>query len=247
MTDNAITVDQLTVAYDGHPVLWNVDVKFLKGQRTAIVGPNGAGKSTLLNGMLGLLKPIAGQVTYQLDGESYRYEEVKRRLAYVPQRTSVDWDFPTSALDVVLMGRYGHLKFGQRPSKEDREIAKMNLERVGMGTFPDRQISQLSGGQRQRVFLARALCEDADIIILDEPLAGVDMKTEKILMDLLRQQAELGRTVIAVHHDLDTVEDYFDQVVFLNREVVAAGPVKEFYTAANIEETYRQDHNLGEG
>ncbi|MGO3200822.1 MAG: metal ABC transporter ATP-binding protein, partial [Ruoffia tabacinasalis] len=117
MTNNAITVDQLTVAYDGHPVLWNVDVKFLKGQRTAIVGPNGAGKSTLLNGMLGLLKPIAGQVTYQLDGESYRYEEVKRRLAYVPQRTSVDWDFPTSALDAVLMGRYGHLKFGQRPSK----------------------------------------------------------------------------------------------------------------------------------
>lgn len=244
--NQAISVNKLTVAYEGNPVLWDVNVEFLKGRVTAIVGPNGAGKSTLLNSMLDFLTPIAGEIRYHLDGKDLSYQEAKASIAYVPQKTSVDWGFPTNALDVILMGRYGHLKVGQRPSAEDRKIARENLEKVGMDTFADRQISQLSGGQRQRVFLARALCEEGDIIVLDEPLAGVDIKTEKILMGLLRQEADKGRTVIAVHHDLNTVEEYFDDVVFLNREILDYGSVDEVFTQDNIDEAYRQDRNLGE-
>lgn len=242
----SINVHDLTVAYSGKPVLWHVNVKLNSGRMTAIVGPNGAGKSTLLNAMLDFLVPIKGEVTYSLDGTQYQYKQIKNRIAYVPQRASVDWDFPTTAIDVVLMGRYGHLKLGQRPSKKDKEIARHHLDKVGMSSFANRQISQLSGGQRQRVFLARALCEEADIIILDEPLAGVDEKTENILIDILKEEAAAGKIIVAVHHDLHTVETYFDDIVFLNRNVIAWGPIKEVFTQENIDDTYRQDHNLGD-
>lgn len=241
-----IKVEDLTVAYGGNPVLWHANVEFNSGQMTAIVGPNGAGKSTLLNSMLGFLKPVKGEVTYTFDGKSYLYKDIKSRVAYVPQRASVDWDFPTTALDVVLMGRYGHLRLGQRPSKKDKEMARHYLDKVGMSSFANRQISQLSGGQRQRVFLARALCEEAEIIILDEPLAGVDVKTERILMDILKGEAASGKVILAVHHDLNTVETYFDKVVFLNREIIDSGAVSDVFTEQNIDITYRQDHNLGD-
>ena len=219
LRDKSITVENLTVAYDGTPVLLDADLEFEKGKITAVIGPNGAGKSTLLNAMLDFIKPLTGQVHYYLDDKKFTYQDIKQRLAYVPQKASVDWTFPTDALDVVLMGRYGHLKTGQRPGKKDRQIAKGKLNQVGMLNFSDRQISQLSGGQRQRVFLARALAQESDIIILDEPLAGVDVTTEKVLMNLLRQEAEQGKTILAVHHDLNTITNYFDDVVFLNRQV----------------------------
>ena len=243
----AITINRLTVAYDARPVLWNITASLPKGQLTAIIGPNGAGKSTLIKSMVDFIKPITGTVSFQIDGErSQSYQEVKDKLAYVPQNTTVDWDFPTTVMDVVLMGRYGKLGWFKRPKKKDREIAKQMLMKVGLPTFADRQISQLSGGQRQRVFLARALAQEADIYIMDEPLSGVDMKTERIIMKLLRELVNEGKTVVVVHHDLQTVEEYFDYVLFINQEVVEAGPVETTFTEELINETYHQDRNLGE-
>ncbi|AMB98643.1 peptide transporter [Aerococcus urinaehominis] len=248
MDNNAILIENVTVAYHAKPVLWNVNAAIKMGRMTAIVGPNGAGKSTLLKTILNLVKPISGQVMYSLDGSKFApYDELKTNIAYVPQNSSVDWDFPTTVHDVVLMGRYGKLGWFKRPSKKDQEIADMMLEKVGMPTFKNRQISQLSGGQRQRVFLARALSQEADIYILDEPLAGVDIKTEAVIINLLKQLVAEGKTVVLVHHDLSTVEQYFDDVVFLNHEIVAYGPVEEAFTEDLIQETYRTDRNLGEG
>lgn len=248
MNDAAINIKKLTVAYDAQPVLWNISLSFKKGKMTAIVGPNGAGKSTMIKAMLGLVSPVTGAVTYQDETKgSVPYTELKNRIAYVPQNTSVDWDFPTTVLDVVLMGRYGHLGWFKRPKKKDREIAKQMLLKVGLPTFATRQISQLSGGQRQRVFLARALTQEADVYIMDEPLAGVDMKTEHIIMKLLKKLVAEGKTVLVVHHDLETVEKYFDEVAFINQEVIAAGPIEDVFNKETIDQTYHRDRNLGEG
>lgn len=247
MEEYAIKIENMTVAYDAEPVLWNINVGFEKGRMTAIIGPNGAGKSTLIKSALGLEKRISGEVLFSVAGERYRpYNEIKTEVAYVPQNSSVYWDFPTTVIDVVLMGRYGRLGWFKRPKQEDKEIAEEMLEKVGMSTFKNRQISQLSGGQRQRVFLARALCQQAEIYVLDEPLAGVDIKTEAIIIELLQELVREGKSVIVVHHDLDTVEDYFDDVVFLNQEVVEHGPVAEVFTDENIEKTYKRDRNIGE-
>ncbi len=244
----AISIEHLTVAYDARPVLWNITIGFKEGRLTAIIGPNGAGKSTLIKSVLNFLQPITGTVAFSIqDEQNVPYKKVKNKVAYVPQNTSVDWDFPATVLDVVLMGRYGHLGWLKRPGKKDKDLSKQMLLKVGLPTFASRQISQLSGGQRQRVFLARALAQEADIYIMDEPLSGVDMKTERIIMKLLKKLVEQGKTVIVVHHDLQTVEDYFDDVVFINREVIAQGPVQEAFTKENIDETYHQDRNLGEG
>ena len=246
--DIAIAIDKLTVAYEAQPVLWNISLGFKKGKMTAIVGPNGAGKSTMIKAMLGLVSPVTGSVKYKgTDQEAVSYKELKNRIAYVPQNTSVDWDFPTTVRDVVLMGRYGHLGWFKRPRKGDRDIAKQMLLKVGLPTFASRQISQLSGGQRQRVFLARALAQEADVYIMDEPLAGVDMKTEHIIMKLLKQLVKEGKTVLVVHHDLQTVENYFDEIVFINKEVIAAGPVEKTFDRPTIDKTYHRDRNLGEG
>lgn len=248
MKDTAINVEKLTVAYDAQPVLWNISLAFKKGKMTAIVGPNGAGKSTMIKAMLGLVSPITGSVTYQGDDQkAVSYSGLKNRIAYVPQNTSVDWNFPTTVRDVVLMGRYGHLGWFKRPRKKDKEIAKQMLLKVGLPTFAKRQISQLSGGQRQRVFLARALAQEADVYIMDEPLAGVDMKTEHIIMKLLKKLVSEGKTVLVVHHDLQTVEQYFDEIVFINQEVIASGTVNDTFNKQNIDETYHRDRNLGEG
>ncbi|MBD0347611.1 MAG: metal ABC transporter ATP-binding protein [Thermoleophilia bacterium] len=230
----AIEVSDLTVAYGATPVLWDVDLTVPPGVLMAIVGPNGAGKTTLIKAILGLIRPAAGRVLVQ--GRPY---DVQRRLvAYVPQRRTVDWDFPTSVLDVVTMGRYGALGWIRRPGRRDRRLALEALEQVGMTELAHRQISQLSGGQQQRVFLARALVQDASVYLMDEPFAGVDATTERAIVHLLRRLRETGRTVVVVHHDLQTVEEYFDWATLLNVRRIASGPVDEVFTEQNLRLTY---------
>lgn len=230
----SVEVHDVTVAYHRKPVLWDVDVAFPSQKLIAIVGPNGAGKSTLLKAILGLVPLASGGV--QIFGKSLK--QARSLIGYVPQRETVDWDFPVDALDVVLMGRYGRLGWIRRPGSADRAAAMDSLRKVGMEEFASRQISQLSGGQQQRVFLARALAQDADIYFMDEPFAGVDAATEKAIVGVLRELRSAGRTVIAVHHDLQTVPEYFDHVVLLNMRLVAAGPVATTFTRANLQKTY---------
>lgn len=233
--DYVIQVEDMTVAYQVKPVLWDVDLNIPKSVLMAIVGPNGAGKSTLIKAMLNLIKPISGKVLF--NGESY--EAQRKNIAYVPQSGSVDWDFPTDVLDVVLMGRYGILGWIKRPTAKDKENAMEALQKVGMKDFAHRQISQLSGGQKQRVFLARALVQDSDIYFMDEPFQGVDAKTEKAIISLLKELRQEGKTVIVVHHDLQTVSEYFDWVTLLNTQVIASGPVSEVFTEENLDKAYR--------
>lgn len=243
MENKAIKIENMTIAYQANPVVRNVNVEITKGQLTAIVGPNGAGKSSLLNAALDLIQPISGDIQFSINHQVGHFEDFQNHIAYVPQNSSVDWDFPATVLDVVVMGRYAHLGWLKRPKKKDYEIAEAKLDEVGMLPFKNRQISQLSGGQRQRVFLARALTQEAEIYFLDEPLAGVDIKTEKVIMTLLDELTKQGKTVVVVHHDLQTVEEYFDEVIFLNHEIIAYGPVSSTFTEENIEETYRRDRN----
>lgn len=229
-----ILVDDVTVAYREEPVLWDVDLHVPEGTLMAIVGPNGAGKTTLIKAILGLVERAAGQVL--IYGRPYR--EQRHLVAYVPQRGTVDWDFPTSALDVVMMGRYGHLGWFRRPGNDERKRALHALAEVGMEDFADRQISQLSGGQQQRVFLARALVQDAQIYLMDEPFQGVDATTERAIVTVLQELQAAGRTVVAVHHDLETVPEYFDRVLLLNVRAIAAGPVDEVFTPENLRRAY---------
>lgn len=235
MEKYAIRVNDMTVAYRKKPVLWDVDLKIPPGLLMAIVGPNGAGKSTLIKAMLGLIKPITGKTLFW--GESY--EKQRKKIGYVPQRGSVDWDFPTDVLDVVTMGTYGKLGWIKRPRKEEQEEAIKAIEKVDMLPFMDRQISQLSGGQQQRVFLARALVQDADIYFMDEPFQGVDAKTERAIIKLLEDLKNRGKTVVVVHHDLQTVPEYFDWVTLLNTVIIDSGPVKDVFTDENLKRTYR--------
>lgn len=230
----AIQIDDLTVAYDFKPVLWDIDLAVPEGVLMAIVGPNGAGKSTLIKTILGIVKPIAGSVS--VFGEPYKKQ--RKRTAYVPQKGTVDWDFPTTALDVVLMGTYGNLGWIKRPRKKEKQIALEAMKQVDMLDFKNRQISQLSGGQQQRVFLARALAQKADIYFMDEPFQGVDATTEIAIINILKQLREEGKTVVVVHHDLHTVPEYFDWVTFLNVKKIAAGPVKEIFNDDNLTKTY---------
>ena len=234
MTAPAIEVTDLTVAYGEKPVLWDVDLEVPQGTLMAIVGPNGAGKTTLIRAILGMVKAAAGQALVH----GRPYEEQRLRVAYVPQRGSVDWDFPTNVLDVVLMGRYGRLGWVRRPGAADKAAAREALEQVGISDLAARQISQLSGGQQQRVFLARALVQHADVYFMDEPFQGVDATTERAIVELLRELRSRGRTVVAVHHDLQTVREYFDQVTLLNVRRIASGPVEEAFTEENLRRTY---------
>ncbi len=230
----AVEVTDLTVAYGASPVLWDIDLTVPPGALMAIVGPNGAGKTTLIKAVLGLIRPVAGQVLVH----GRPYADQRQLVAYVPQRRSVDWDFPTSVLDVVLMGRYGALGWIRRPRRADRERALEAIEQVGITDLASRQISQLSGGQQQRVFLARALVQDAAVYLMDEPFQGVDATTERAIAALLRRLRETGKTVVVVHHDLQTVEDYFDSVTLLNVRRIASGPVGEVFTEQNLRLTY---------
>jgi manganese/zinc/iron transport system ATP- binding protein len=230
----ALEIHDLTVAFDKKPVLWNIDLTIPQGKIVGVVGPNGAGKSTLIKSVMGLLPLSSGYA--KLFDQSLN--EVRNKISYVPQRESVDWDFPASVMDVVLMGRYAKLGLFKRPRKADRDVALDCLKKVGMEAFANRQISQLSGGQQQRTFLARALAQQADLYFMDEPFAGVDAATEKTIINLLRDMAASGKTVIVVHHDLQSVSTYFDWVVMLNTRLVATGPTEEVFNQSNLQETY---------
>ncbi len=236
MTANVypLSVRDLTVAYQKKPVLRGVTLDIPEGRLIGIVGPNGAGKSTLIKAVQNLIPVASGEVT--IYGKPYK--EQRSRVGYVPQRESVDWDFPTDALDVVMMGTYGQLGWFRRPGKKEREWALECLQKVGMADYATRQISQLSGGQQQRVFLARALAQQADLYFMDEPFAGVDAATERAIIQLLGELKEQGKTVLVVHHDLQTVPEYFDWVVLLNRRVIAAGPTAEVFTPEQLQKTY---------
>ena len=228
-------MDEIAIAYYLKPVVWDVDLDIKRGKLTAILGPNGAGKSTLLKAMLNLIPISSGKISFF--GKPYK--EFRKDISYVPQSESVDWDFPTDVLDVVMMGTYGKLGWIKRAGKKERELSLEALKKLGMEEFVDRQISDLSGGQQQRVFLARALVQDSEIYFLDEPLKGVDAKTEKEIMKILKELKDSGKTIIVVHHDLRTVEEYFDEVVLLNKLVVASGSVREVFTEENINKAYR--------
>lgn len=231
---SALSVDDLTVAYNSKPALWDVDLEVPEGVLMAIVGPNGAGKSTFIKAVLNLIPRSAG--TARFYGKPY--QQARSLVGYVPQRGSVDWDFPTSVIDVVTMGIYGKLGWFRRPGRKERDLALRALNQVGMADFANRQISQLSGGQQQRTFLARALVQDAQIYFMDEPFAAVDAVTERAIVAILRTLRERGKTVLVVHHDLQTVEDYFDWVTLLNVEVIASGPTNEVFTQKTLQKTY---------
>lgn len=233
--DVIIKVEDLTIAYEDKPVLWDIELDIKKGILMAIIGPNGAGKSTLIKAMLDLIKPVTGEVRFYDE----KYSKVRDKVAYVPQRGSVDWDFPTTVSDVVEMGRYGKVGWLKKVKKIDKDKVKEAIHQVEMEEFSERQISQLSGGQQQRVFLARALVQEAEIYFMDEPFQGVDNKTEKSIINILKKLRDENKTVIVVHHDLQTVKEYFDYVTFINVSVVASGPVEEVFTPENIEKTYK--------
>lgn len=229
-----LEIHDLTVSYDKKPVLWNIDLTLPKGKLVGIVGPNGAGKSTLIKAIMGLIPTNSGFVNLF----DQPLDKVRGKISYVPQRESVDWDFPASALDIVLMGRYSKLGLFKRPKKADKEFALECLKKVGMQDFSSRQISQLSGGQQQRVFLARALAQQADLYFMDEPFAGVDAATEKAILEIMQEMAAQDKTVVVVHHDLQSVEAYFEWVILINLRLIASGHVEAVFTQELLQETY---------
>lgn len=238
--ETAIEVEGLNVNYGKTPILWDLNFQVPRGLLVGIIGPNGAGKSTLLKTCLGLVKPLSGKITLL----GALASEVRQKVAYVPQRESVDWDFPITAKEVVLMGRYGRLGLFGRIRRADHEAAEAALEVVGMAPYADRQISELSGGQQQRLFIARALVQNADLILLDEPFAGVDLATEKAIIEILKRQKQAGKTILIVHHDLPTVEEYFDWTLLLHTRLLACGPVKEVFHRENLLKIFGKNQSL---
>lgn len=240
VTSPVIEVHDLTVSYDQSPVLWNVDLSLPSGKLIGILGPNGAGKSTLIKAIMGLVKPTSGYVKIF----DKTLQDVRSRISYVPQRESVDWNFPASVLDVVMMGTYGKLGLFKRPGKKEKEIALGCLDQVGMMSFVNRQISELSGGQQQRVFIARALAQEADLYLMDEPFAGVDMATETAIFQLLKEMTAKGKTIIVVHHDIHSAMNYFDWIIMLNLHLVGSGPTDLVMTEELLRKTYGGKLNL---
>lgn len=234
INDAVVEVHDLTVSYHQNPVLWNIDLSLPAGALVGILGPNGAGKSTLIKAIMGLLDYNSGYVKL-FDQE---LDKVRKRISYVPQRESVDWDFPASALDVVLMGTYHKLGLFKRPGKKEKALAMACLEKVNMTAFADRQISELSGGQQQRVFIARSLAQEADIYFMDEPFAGVDISTEKAIVGLLKEMTAAGQTVVVVHHDIYSASEYFDWIILLNMHLVASGRTEQVMTDELLQKTY---------
>lgn len=229
-----LVIEDLTVAYHRNPVIWDVAFEVKPGSLVGVVGPNGAGKSTLLKACMDLIPVASGRVS--VFGEPYKTN--RHRVGYVPQRESVDWDFPVSALDVVTMGLYREIGWFRPVRKKHTQAARDAMEQVGLADLENRQISQLSGGQQQRTFLARALVQDADLYFMDEPFAAVDAATEKAIVEILRSMKQQGKTAVVIHHDLQTVAEYFDHVVLLNMRVVAHGPTEEVFTTENLQKTY---------
>lgn len=235
-----LEVHDLTVSYDQNPVLWNVDLSLPAGNLVGILGPNGAGKSTLIKAIMGLIAPTSGYVKVF----DKPLNDVRARISYVPQRESVDWNFPASVLDVVMMGTYGKLGLFRRPGKKEKDLALKSLEQVGMSGFVGRQISELSGGQQQRVFIARALAQEADLYLMDEPFAGVDMSTETAIFHLLQEMTAAGKTVIVVHHDIHSAMNFFDWLIMLNLHLVASGPKELVMNEEMLRKTYGGKLNL---
>ena len=229
-----LSVYDLTVAYHRKPVIWDVSFDIPLGSLVGVVGPNGAGKSTLLKAVMDLVPRASGRVA--IFGQPYR--QARHRVGYVPQRESVDWDFPVDALDVVTMGLYSKIGWCMPVRKKHRQAALEALQRVGIAELAHRQISQLSGGQQQRTFLARALVQEVDLYLMDEPFAAVDAATERAIVDILREMKQRGKTAIVIHHDLQTVREYFDYVILLNMRIVAHGPVDDVFTSENLQKTY---------
>jgi ABC-type Mn2+/Zn2+ transport system ATPase subunit len=234
ITNNNITVQHLTVSYQGQKALLDISLQLAAGKITGIIGPNGAGKSTFLKGLLGLIKADSRTV---LLGEA-PIDTQKKRIAYVEQRSALDLSFPINVLEVVLLGTYPKLGVFHRPKKQEKEKALSALKTVQLEAFAKRQIGELSGGQLQRVFIARVLAQEADIIVLDEPFVGIDMTSEKVIMDILKQLKNAGKTIVIVHHDLHKVAHYFDDVVILKKELIAFGPVATTFTNKNIQLAY---------
>jgi manganese/zinc/iron transport system ATP- binding protein len=231
---SSVEVHNLTVIYHRKPVLWNIDFQLPEGKLIGIMGPNGAGKSTLMKAILGLVPLNSGYAKiYDQD-----LKDVRSRVSYIPQRQTVDWDFPATVKDVVMMGRYQHRGLFGRITAKDKEIVDEALEQVAMQSFKNRQIAQLSGGQQQRVFLARALAQQADLYLLDEPFVGVDASTEESIVSMLRSLRDQGKTLIVVHHDLHTARDYFDWIVLLNASLIGVGPLDEIFTDEKLRTTY---------
>ena len=234
MSADAISVTELTVDYDGVKAIEDVNFMVNAEKLTAIVGPNGAGKSTLIKALLGLIPTRTGTIScFGTSPKQYR-----KYISYVPQRAQIDWEFPANVFDVVAMGLYGELGLLRRFSSAHKDRVHSALTDVDMADFATRQISQLSGGQQQRVFLARSIVQDAELILLDEPFGGIDAKSEAVIVDILRRQKQNGKSIVAVHHDLSTVKDYFDDVILLNKTVTAFGPVDDVFTKSNVEKTY---------
>ncbi len=233
----ALAIQQLSVNYDKTSVLWDLTFEIPEGVLVAIVGPNGAGKSTLLKTSLGLIQPISGQISYF--GKPLK--KVRRRVAYVPQRESVDWDFPITVFDLVLMGRYGRIGLLKRPSRKDRQDVERYLTMVGLESFAHRQINQLSGGQQQRAFLARALIQEADLYLMDEPFTGIDVSSTQVIISILKTLRDQGKTLLVVHHDLTSVEEIFDWVLLLNMCLVGCGSVQSVFTPEMIQKTYGKE------
>ena len=229
-----LAIHDMTVAYHRRPVLWDIDYDAPPGKLTAIVGPNGSGKTTLIKAAVDLVPRASGDVRFF----GSAYHKVRHRVGYVPQRGSVDWDFPVNALDVVAMGLYKQIGWLRPVTRRYRDQAMHYLERVGMADYAKRQISQLSGGQQQRVFLARALSQQADVYLMDEPFVGVDAATERAIVVILQELREAGKAALVVHHDLQTVPEYFDHVLLLNMRIVATGPIPDVFTPENLRATY---------
>lgn len=234
MAAYALEVHNLTVSYDRRPILRAVTFACEPGVVVGVVGPNGAGKSTLFKAILGLIPRGAGRVLIR----GVAVDQHRRRIAYVPQREAVDWDYPAVVLDVVLMGRYGRLGWVRRPGAHDRQQAWAALEQVGMTDFARKQIGQLSGGQQQRVFLARALAQEADLLFLDEPFVGVDATTEAVIYQVIATLRDAGKTILVVNHDLSAVREHYDRLLLLNGRVVGFGPVAEVFTPEHLKATF---------
>lgn len=238
----AVFVDSLTVHYDRIPVLWDVGFTIPQGLIVGVIGPNGAGKSTLFKAMLGIVRPVTGEISFL----GKPLSKMRQKIAYVPQRASVDWDFPITVEELVLMGSYNRLTWFQRPSAQDRQAALKAMEMVDILEFRHHQIGELSGGQQQRAFLARALLQKADLYFMDEPFSGIDATTEKSIIQILHHLKSEGKTVFVIHHDLHNVQEYFDWILLLNTCVIACGPVAEVFTQENISRTYGQGFTLME-
>lgn len=230
-----IHIEDLTVAYQSKPVLWDIDLDFQENSITAIVGPNGAGKSTLLKSILGFIKPLSGKVTFY----NQPLEKILKRVSYVPQYSAVNWDFPITVFDVVMMGCYKEKRWFNFSNKKQKDLVLEALNEMGLSELKDRQISELSGGQKQRVFIARALTANSDLLIMDEPLAGVDKFSEKIIMDKIKYLQKQGKTIICVHHDLNTLNDYFDHIVLINRYIIKNDKIENI-TKEDIAKAYME-------